>query len=90
MKVGSEPDRQAEADRNFEAFQKKLPELLKEHAGKFALLRDGEIVQFFDTARDAMVHGQSEFEDGLFSVQEVTEQVTDLGFFSHALHFGRV
>jgi len=74
-----------QVDRNYQAFQQQLPALVISHPGKFALMRDGQIVEFFDTARDAYVTGQRLFEqDKLFSVQEVTETPVDLGFFSHA------
>jgi hypothetical protein len=72
-------------DRNYYAFQQQLPALAATQRGKFALMRDGQIIEFFDTARDAYVAGQRLFEqDKLFSVQEVTETPVDLGFFSHA------
>jgi hypothetical protein len=75
-----------QVERNYRAFAEKLPNLVASHQGKFALMRDGEIVEFFDTARDAFVAGQRLFEeDQLFSVQEVIETPVDLGFFSHAL-----
>jgi hypothetical protein len=75
-----------QVDRNYRAFAEKLPGLLASHQGKFALMRNGEIVEFFDTARDAYVAGQKLFEaDQLFSVQEVIETPVDLGFFSHAV-----
>ncbi len=71
---------------NYKAFEQKLPELLLAYRGKFALMRNGEIVEFFDTVRDAYVAGQKLFEkDKMFSVQEVVETPIDLGFFSHAL-----
>lgn len=76
---------QLEVDRNFRVFREKLPELLRTHAGKFALLRDGEIVDFFDTLADAARVGGEKYDDGLFSVQEVTERVLDLGYFSYAV-----
>jgi hypothetical protein len=75
-----------QADRNFEAFQKKLPDLLAAHAGKFALMHDGEIVDFFDTVTDAVKFGHAQFGDANFSVQEVTSQNVNLGFYSYALH----
>ena len=87
QQMSGQDARQQEIDQNFKAFRERLPEILAEHGGKFALMRHAEIVEYFDTARDAMVYGQKEFvEDGLFSVQEVTERVVDLGFFSHAMH----
>lgn len=81
------PDNTTEqVKRNYDAFLIQLPALLKSHPGKFALMRDGAIVEFFDTARDAYVAGSTLFKaDGLFSVQEILEAPVDLGFFSHAL-----
>ena len=77
--------KQQEVDRNYEAFKGLLPELLKEHGGKFALLRNGEVVELFDSARDAMIHGHRTYDDNLYSVQEITDQIVDLGFFSCAV-----
>lgn len=75
-----------QVERNYRAFAEKLPSLATSHNGKFALMRDGQIVEFFDTARDAYVAGQKLFKDDqLFSVQEVVEAPVDLGFFSHAV-----
>lgn len=75
-----------QVETNYKAFQEKLPSILTAHRGKFALMRDGQIIEFFDTARDAYVAGQKIFQqDQLFSVQEVIETPVDLGFFSHAM-----
>ncbi len=74
-----------EVDRNYEAFRKRLPELLGTHRGKFALLHDAQIVEFFDTARDANAAGRQIFKGEPFSIQEVTDGQVDLGFFSHAV-----
>ena len=72
--------------RNYEAFVAQLPHLVVTHRGKFALMHDGEIIEFFDTARDAYVAGQKLFpDDQLFSVQEIVETPIDLGYFSHAM-----
>ncbi len=76
---------QEQIQKNYEAFEQQLSTLLIAHRGKFALMRDGEIVEFYDTARDAFVTGQKLFKDGLFSIQEVVETPVNLGFFSHAL-----
>ncbi len=71
---------------NYDAFMVELPSLLKSHAGKFALMRDGAVVEFFDTARDAYFAGLGLFkEEGRFSIQEVVEAPVDLGFYSHAV-----
>jgi hypothetical protein len=87
---GSAPSNPSDARRevarkNYEAFSKKLPDLLPVHRGKFALMRDGEVTEFFDTAGDAYLAGQKLYADGSFSVQEVTDVPVDLGFFSYAV-----
>jgi hypothetical protein len=77
--------KQREVDENYKAFSEMLPELLEKYPGKFVVLRHKKAESFFDTARDAMVHGSSAYSDGLFSVQEITKKSVDLGWFSHAL-----
>ena len=73
---------QQEVDDNYEAFKKALPQLLARHPNRWALMRRGEFVDFFDTLRDAELVGTLFYDHGLFSVQEVTERVADLGWFS--------
>lgn len=69
---------------NYSAFQKMLPELLKTAKGKFALLRNEELVGLFETAGDAHSSGRASFDDDLFSVQKVEDSSINLGFFSYA------
>lgn len=76
---------QAELDNNYEALQKKLPEIIELYRGKFALMRRGEIVEYYDTARDAYATGRQLFDDDLFSVQEITDIAANLGFYSYAV-----
>lgn len=74
----------SQVDRNFEAFQAKLPELLPTHAGKLALMHDGDIVDFFDSYADAIRFGQERFGDiSAFSVQEVSNKTASLGYYSY-------
>jgi len=77
-------EKQRIIDENYKVFSEKLPALIKTHAGKFVVMRNKEIVGTFDTARDAMIHGTKIYQDGLFSIQEVTQKAVDLGWFSHA------
>ena len=83
-------ERQRAVDENYEAFKQLLPGLMQQQPGKFLLLHDRQAVEFFDTARDAMIYGQKAFPDGLFSIQQVTEAIVDLGYFSHAVHIDSV
>ena len=77
---------QREVDQNYEAFQALLPTLLPAQAGKYALMRHAEIVEYFDTIDDALKYATKVFDDEIYSIQQVTETVEDLGFFSHAVH----
>lgn len=74
-----------EIDRNLEAFKAQLPALLEQHKGRYALLRHQEIVGVYDTIRDAQLTGRTFYEDGLFSIQKVTAEPVNLGFFSYAV-----
>src|SRR5947199_9047902 len=70
---------------NFEAFEKQLPQLLQTHAGKYALLRDKKVVEFFVSVGDAVKYGRDNFPDGLYSVQLVAQEVVELLYFAHAV-----
>ena len=76
-----------EVDRNYDAFMRMLASLLPDHRDEYALMRDGEIVDFFAKPGDANRAGVERFSDRIFSIQEVTDEPIDLGFWSHvALH----
>jgi hypothetical protein len=76
-----------EVDRNYDVFVRVLSDLLPDHRNQFALMRDGGIIAFFSNPGDANVEGMKRFDDGIFSIQEVTDEPIDLGFWSHvAVH----
>jgi len=71
---------------NYEAFRKILPTLPPEHLGKFALMKDGAVVDIFDVAMGAYIAGKERFGLGNFSMQKIIDRPVDLGYFSHAMH----
>lgn len=73
----------SEVDRNYDAFVRLLSKILPEHRDQVALMRDGKIVGYFDKPGDAYRAGLGQFPDGIFSIQEVTDEPIDLGFWSH-------
>ena len=80
------PDRnrqKAEVDRNYDVFVRMLGGLLAEHRDQYALMRDGQIVGFFANAKDVLKAAYERFPDRVFSIQEVTDEPIDLGFWSH-------
>lgn len=82
--------KQQEIDQNYEAFLELLPSLMKTHAGKFVVIKSQKPIEFFDTARDALIYANNKYADGFFSIQEVTNKVIDLGWISHASIQARV
>ena len=74
-KVMDSESADATNERNYAVFREVLPELIKTYAGSFALMREGRIVQFFSTQLSAEAYGHQAFNDGLFSVLEVSEKL---------------
>ena len=72
-----------EVDRNYDAFVRVLGTFLTDHRDQLALMRDGRVVGFYDTPREALEAASQKFPDGIFSIQEVTDEPIDLGFWSH-------
>jgi len=77
---------QVEVDRNYDAFNRMLSSIIGEHRDQLALMRDGKIVGFFETPRAALEAADKLFPDQVFSIQEVTDEPIDLGFWSHVGH----
>jgi hypothetical protein len=73
----------AEVDRNYDYFQRNLATFMQDHAGEYAVLKARKVVKFFKRPGDAYQYAVSTISDGIFSVQEVTDEPIDLGFFSH-------
>ena len=73
----------AEVDRNYDAFVRVLAGILPQHRDQLALMREGRIVAYFDKPGEAYRSGLEKFPDGIFSIQEVTDEPIDLGFWSH-------
>ncbi|WP_125993366.1 hypothetical protein [Sphingomonas sp. S-NIH.Pt15_0812] len=74
---------QQEIDGNFDAFQRVVQSLIPSRKGQWALMRRGEIVSYHGNAAAAEGAGMARYDDDLFSIQEVTDEVVDLGYFSH-------
>lgn len=87
-KIQPAKDLDTEIQVNYEKFERLLPELMKTHPSQHALMRGGEIVQIYRSVEDAVRTGCSFYEDGLFSVQEITQTPIDLGVFSRAVRSG--
>ena len=72
--------REREITQNYEAFIEKLPGLLDQHRGKYALMRDRDVIDIYSTFGDAVREGVK-LEDKMFSVQKITDEIVDLGHY---------
>jgi hypothetical protein len=82
--------RREEIETNFEAFESLLGSLLPSQQGRFAILHEANLVETFDSLKDAIAAAHVKFLDGVFSIQEVTREPLDLGFYSHARSEGQL
>jgi hypothetical protein len=74
----------AEIARNFDAFQRTLAAILPMQRNRFALIRHGAIIGFFDKPGIADAEGASRFADGIYSIQQVTDEPVELGLYANA------
>ena len=65
-------------EHNALAYEEQLPQLLPANEGKFALIRQAEIVDLLDTEDAAMSAGYERFGGGEFLIKEVLS--SDLEF----------
>lgn len=72
-----------EVRRNFDYFQSVLSEWLSNHEGRFALIREQRLIEFFDNPGEAALTGADRYDDGCYSIQRVTDRPVDLGFLSY-------
>ena len=75
-----------QVDQNYNAFQRVLGRILSKHRDQLALMRDGKIVGYYNTPREALQAADTKFPDRIYSIQEVTDEPIDLGFWSHVAH----
>jgi hypothetical protein len=69
-----------QVESNYQSFREKLPTLLLVHRGKYALMRNRDLAEIFDTAGDAWAAGMMLYGSGEFSVQQITDRPTFSGY----------
>lgn len=58
-------------ERELKVFEEKLPELLKQHAGKFVLIHEDDVVDFYNAYEDAIRAGYEKFGPTPFLVKKI-------------------
>ena len=74
-----------EVARNYDFFQRSLDDLLRDQAGRFALLRAAKVEEFFDSVGEADRAGWACFPDRLYSIQQVNATPIELGVYANGL-----
>lgn len=77
---------QKEIDRNYETFSRELPNIFNSYNNKYVLLKNAEIIDYFDTIDDAIKYAEYRFKDKLYSIQKVNEQPVNLGYIGSFLN----
>ena len=80
---------EVEIERNFAAFQDIMTALPPEANGQYALLHDQQLDGLYPSAGAAERAGYARYQDMPYSIQLVSDEPIDLGFFSYALSQGQ-
>ena len=67
-------------DREFQTFQENKPNLVKNHKGKFVLIKDDEIIGILENEMDAVKQGNQQFKDSHFLVNEIIDDKFKIRF----------
>lgn len=79
---------EVEIERNFAVFKDMLDRLLETNEGQYALFHNQQLDGIFPTAAQAGRAGYEKFGNEPFSIQLVSKEPVDLGFFSYAPSHG--
>jgi hypothetical protein len=79
---------EVEIERNYAAFKDLLGSLLTESPGQYALLHQQRLVGLFQSPGEAERAGFKKFGEDPYSIQLVSDEPVDLGFYSYAMAKG--
>ncbi len=70
-----------EAKKNYEFYKSILETININKHGKYLLLKNKEIIDYFSNVSEARAAAESKFRDGIYSIQKVAEAPAELGFY---------
>lgn len=76
---------EAQIERNYAAFLDMRDDLVRGSKGRYALFHNRNLEGLFDRAGEAALAGFERFGSRNYSIQLITDEPIDLGFYSHAL-----
>lgn len=68
---------QEEVDKNYEWFQKNKEKLIKENEdkiGHYVLLKNQNVINFYETYKEVSIEGHKKFHDEPFSIQKLLKK----------------
>ena len=72
-----------EVKKNYSVCKEKERKFFEKYgANKFLLIKNGQVLECFETKFDALKAGKLHCSDGLFSVQNTTNRIEHLGVYS--------
>lgn len=80
---------EVEIERNYAVFKDMLDSLIRTSPGQYALLHDQQLHGIYPTAKEAGSAGYTKFGTEPFSIQLVSKEPVDLGFYSYAASYGQ-
>ena len=72
-------------DKERQLFSKNLPEWLKTHPSLFVLIKDEEVIGFFNTHTEALSTGISLFDLDSFLIRQITENQDEVSIPAYSL-----
>lgn len=79
---------EVEIERNYAVFKDMLDGLMETNAGQYALLHGQQLEGIYPNAKEAGKAGYIKFGTTPFSIQLVSKEPVDLGFYSYAATHG--
>ena len=70
---------QSQVEQNHQAYLDRYRHLEAEHTGKYALMRDGELIEIYEDLDSGYADGAAKFGDGEFSLKEIGAEPARLG-----------
>lgn len=59
---------------DFEYFESILPNIINEHRGQFAIIKNKTIEGYYNSLEDALKNAYEKFPDDEFLIQEITDE----------------
>jgi hypothetical protein len=79
---------EVEIERNYAVFKDMLAGLMRTSRGQYALFHNQQFEGIYPTAKEAGSAGYALFGNKPFSIQLVSDEPVDLGFYSYATSYG--